>query len=158
MPATGTPWHKVAVGQPLRRVEPRHVRAVGGVRGLVLPVHPQAITILKRHVDAHDRGQRKAQIAAGVVGGRRPPVLRSRAHIVTFTRMDREDARGLILREWIRWRNEHIPLDQRPTGIDAKVFYRFLQRKHPDLLDFPCYGDKWVIIHGWLLSPGAVSD
>ena len=72
--------------------------------------------------------------------------------------MKREDARDLIRREWIRWRNEHIPLDQRPTGIDAKVFYRFLQRKHPDLLDFPCYGDKWLIVHDWLLSPGAVSD
>ena len=84
--------------------------------------------------------------------------LRSRRHIATIAFMEREDAHDLIRREWIRWRNEHIPLDQRPTGIDAKVFYRFLQRKHPDLLDFPCYGDKWLIVHDWLLSPGAVSD
>ena len=154
MPATGTPWHKVAVGQPLRRVEPRHVRAVGGVRGLVLPVHPQAITILKRHVDAHDRGQRKAQIAAGVVGGRRPPVLRSRAHIVTFTRMDREDARGLILREWLRWRNAQLPLYPRPTGKDAMAFYDHLRTSQPDLLDFPFDDDRWQN-RSWLASkPG----
>ena len=72
--------------------------------------------------------------------------------------MKRDDARHLILRQWIRWRTERLRLDQKPDGIDAMVFYRFLQRKHPDLLDFPYYGDKSLIVYGWLLSPGAVAD
>ena len=85
-------------------------------------------------------------------------VLRSHPRIATLAPMEREDARDLIRREWIRWRNEKLPLDKTPTGIDARVFYRFLQRKHPNLLDFPFAGHKWQIVHGWLLSPGAVSD
>ncbi len=72
--------------------------------------------------------------------------------------MKREDARDLIRREWIRWRNKKLPLDQTPTGVDAMVFYGFLQRSHPDLLDFPFDGDRWQIVHAWLLSPDAVSD
>ncbi len=95
-----------------------------------------------------------------LVGGgcQAPAVLHSHPRIATLAPMKREDARDLVGREWIRWRNEHIPLDQRPTGMDAKVFYSHLQRRHPDLLDFPYYGDKWAIVHDWLLSPGAVSD
>ena len=72
--------------------------------------------------------------------------------------MKREDARDLIRREWIRWRNAQLPLDQMPTGKDAMAFYDHLRFSQPDLLDFPFDGDKWLIVHGWLLSPGAVSD
>jgi len=72
--------------------------------------------------------------------------------------MKREDARDLIRREWLRWRNEHLPLDQRPTGKNAMAFYDHLRRNHPDLLDFQFDGDKWLIVHGWLLSPDAISD
>ncbi|MCH6545488.1 MAG: hypothetical protein IH796_05745 [Deltaproteobacteria bacterium] len=87
-----------------------------------------------------------------------PAVLRSHPRIATLAPMKREDARDLIRREWIRWRTEHLPLHERPSDTDAMMFYSHLQKNHPALLDFPYYGDKWPVVHAWLLSPGAVSD
>jgi hypothetical protein len=85
-------------------------------------------------------------------------VMRPHPHVATLAPMKREDARDLIRREWLRWRNEHLPLYPRPTGKDAMTFYDHLRRNQPDLLDFPFDGDRWLIVHGWLLSPGAVGD
>jgi len=85
-------------------------------------------------------------------------VLRLHPRIATLAPMKREDARDLIRREWIRWRNAQLPLYPRPTGKDAMAFYDHLRTSQPDLLDFPFDGDRWLIVHGWLLSPDAISD
>jgi len=100
----------------------------------------------------------REHVAPAGGGCQGPAILRPRPHIATIALMKRDDARSLILREWSRWRNEHLSLGQRADGADARVFYDHLRRAHPDLLDFPFDDDRWQTVHAWLLSPGAVSD
>lgn len=70
--------------------------------------------------------------------------------------MTQEEARQAILREWRAW----IPsqgVDQ-PSGRDALVFYQHLRNSRPDLLSFRSRGDRWQLVHGWLLRDRLVSD
>lgn len=71
--------------------------------------------------------------------------------------MRKEDARGLIISEWRRWKQANAP-DKHATGTDGFVFFGFLQREKPALLAFRSGGDKWQTVHGWLLRAGLVSD
>jgi hypothetical protein len=71
--------------------------------------------------------------------------------------MKRDDARRLIISEWHQWRQARIP-ETEANGTEGFVFFRFLQRERPGLLNFRDSGDKWQTIHAWLLRDGLVSD
>ena len=71
--------------------------------------------------------------------------------------MKKEDARGLIISEWRRWKQAQIP-SKNATGTDGLLFFTYLQREKPALLDFRSSGDPWQTVHGWLLRSGFVSD
>jgi hypothetical protein len=65
-------------------------------------------------------------------------------------------AKQAIIEEWDRWAIVH-PTDARTAG--GMLFFTYLQRTRPDLLvDFKSRGDKWQIVHSWLLSAGKVAD
>jgi hypothetical protein len=72
--------------------------------------------------------------------------------------MKKEDAKRLIISEWRDWKKTRPPSDNKPTGTDALIFFGNLQSNHPELLDFRYSGDKWQIVHSWLLSSGLVTD
>jgi hypothetical protein len=38
------------------------------------------------------------------------------------------------------------------------VFFGYLQKERPDLLDFRAVGSKWQIVHGWLRDGGRLKD
>lgn len=70
--------------------------------------------------------------------------------------MTKEDARRATLSEWHVWSaGKNLA---KPTGTDAMEFFNFLQRERDHLLAFRTPGDKWQIVHGWLLRAGVVSD
>jgi hypothetical protein len=70
--------------------------------------------------------------------------------------MTKEEARRAILSEWRSWvKAQNL---KNPTGTDGHIFYRFLRRERDDLLSFKAKGDKWQVLHGWLLRAGFVSD
>ncbi len=70
--------------------------------------------------------------------------------------MNQDNAEIQILSEWVDWRVENLVRDEQASGIDGVVFYDFLQKEKPHLLDFGRKGDKWQIIHAWLVREGAV--
>jgi hypothetical protein len=71
---------------------------------------------------------------------------------------DTEEKRSVI-REWDRWAADHIPTDQKPTGNDGMIFYNYLRKQRPQLLNFKTKGqDPWQIIHQWLLRDRKVVD
>jgi hypothetical protein len=58
-----------------------------------------------------------------------------------------EDARLAGLREYDRWTKDH-PNDAKKMG--GYVFFGYLEKERPDLLDFRAAGSKWQIVHLWL--------
>lgn len=72
--------------------------------------------------------------------------------------MKQADAKPLVISEWREWRRKKLPSDKKPTGTDGLVFFGHLRKNRPDLLDFRYSGDKWQIVHSWLLSAGLVTD
>lgn len=68
------------------------------------------------------------------------------------------DAEREIIAEWHQWRARTLSAVDKPTGNDAFVFFGYLGSERPELLGFQGSGDKWQIIHGWLLRRGYVSD
>jgi hypothetical protein len=73
--------------------------------------------------------------------------------------MRRDQRKSLILQEWDRWLQTQ-PIDPgKPTARDTLKFFCELQDRHSPLLDFrPVQGDKWKVIHDWLLNEGRVSQ
>jgi hypothetical protein len=71
------------------------------------------------------------------------------AHVVWQPRMalKKEKARREVLSEYDSWAKKH-PNDARMMG--GFLFFRYLQEKRADLLDFRTAGSKWPIVHGWL--------
>jgi hypothetical protein len=67
--------------------------------------------------------------------------------------------KSLLLQEWDRWLQTQ-PIDPpAATARDTLKFYCELQDRQSPLLDFrPTRGDKWRVIHAWLLNEGRVSD
>jgi hypothetical protein len=62
-----------------------------------------------------------------------------------------------------------LALSNRPRAIsdfglcDAKkmggyVFFGYLEKERPGLLDFRAVGSKWQIVHGWLRHGGRLKD
>ncbi len=60
--------------------------------------------------------------------------------------------------EWDRWRLAEFGAHEKLSGTHGLAFYMGLEKDKPKLLDFPAAGDKWQIVHGWLLKAGEVSD
>ena len=71
--------------------------------------------------------------------------------------MRQVEAKFLIVHEWACWRDKNLQPDEQGSGTDALAFYVFLQQEKPDLLDFNYQGDRWQIVHAWLLSDGLVA-
>jgi hypothetical protein len=70
-----------------------------------------------------------------------------------------EDARIDIEAAWHEWkrRGGFQPSDVL-TGTEGFAFFLYLESHRPDLLDFKYQGDKWQIVHSWLLQDGQVKD
>ncbi len=72
--------------------------------------------------------------------------------------MRQVEAEFLILHEWESWRANNPTREEKASSIDGLNFLAFLKSEKPHLLDFGRKGDKWQIIHAWLLREGAVCD
>ena len=72
--------------------------------------------------------------------------------------MRQVEADFLILHEWEGWRADNLTQDERASGTHGLAFFYFLQSEKPHLLDFKYRGDKWQIVHAWLLRKGLVCD
>jgi hypothetical protein len=72
--------------------------------------------------------------------------------------MRRDVRKSLILVEWDRWLKGQ-PDQTAPTARDTLKFFYDLQDQRSPLLDFrPSRGDKWQVIHAWLLNEGRCLD
>lgn len=67
----------------------------------------------------------------------------------------KDDAKRLILAEWDVWSPGHT--SGKPTGRDAFAFYAHLERHHPAWLTFRCRGDRWQVVHSWLIYASKVT-
>jgi hypothetical protein len=70
--------------------------------------------------------------------------------------MARDDspAKLAIIREWDAWSQDH---PGEAEIQDCMLFFSFLERERPDLLNFES-GDKWQDVHAWLLRERRVKD
>jgi hypothetical protein len=67
---------------------------------------------------------------------------------------DNSPAKIAIIEEWNTWASKHPWEAKTGTGF---LFFVYLKKFRPDLLlDFKSKGDKWQIVHTWLLSAGKV--
>jgi len=70
--------------------------------------------------------------------------------------MLKADAKRQVLqlfRQWAAVEGKPIPYDNPEGGL---AFYYWIQRNHSDVLSFRSAGDKWQVVHGWLLQAGLV--
>jgi hypothetical protein len=68
-----------------------------------------------------------------------------------------DEARRAVLREWDAWASEN-PEDAK-AGMAGMMFFAYLQRKRPELLDFKYPGaDKWQQVSAWLSSGSRIKD
>jgi hypothetical protein len=73
-----------------------------------------------------------------------------------MTKDEASPARIAIIEEWDAWAKKHPEKIKVAGGV---LFFTYLQTKRPDLLlDFKSPGDKWQIIHSWLLREGRVKS
>ena len=60
-----------------------------------------------------------------------------------------DPAKLAILQEWDVWAQKKGLIAHAENGM---LFYSHLKRNRPDLLlDFKYSGDKWEVVHAWLL-------
>ena len=69
----------------------------------------------------------------------------------------KKDAERRIIEEFLEWKSREIP-GQRASGTHALGFFVELQKEKPELFRFRHRGDKWQVVHAWLLRAGLVSD
>jgi hypothetical protein len=67
-----------------------------------------------------------------------------------------EEAKRQIYNEWRKWAEQHNAVVA--NGTTALIFYQFLRQERSYLLEFTAHGDKWQVVHGWLLQANLVSD
>jgi hypothetical protein len=67
----------------------------------------------------------------------------------------KDEAKWAIIREWDDWAPKH-PDDAKI--MNGMMFFTYLQKERPDLLEFKSSGDKWQDVHGWLLSDRRVKE
>ena len=70
--------------------------------------------------------------------------------------MTQDEARRDILREWLAWVAANNVTNA--NGTHGFLFFGFLQKERGHLLTFKASGDKWQVVHGWLLQAQLVSD
>lgn len=71
--------------------------------------------------------------------------------------MRKDIRKSLILLEWDRWLQTQT-LDPPTTRDTLRFFYELQDRRSP-LLDFrPGRGDRWKVIHTWLVNERRVSE
>ena len=67
--------------------------------------------------------------------------------------MKQEQAKRLVIQEWDLWIKKQRIAPGEATGRDSLKFYFELQDARSSLLDFRLKGgDKWLVIHTWLLN------
>ena len=71
-------------------------------------------------------------------------------------RMKSGEAKRLVLQEWDDWAAKNLPPGQKASGTDGLIFFGYLQRQRPHLLEFKASGDRWVTVHGWLAREGKI--
>ena len=64
------------------------------------------------------------------------------------------EAEFAVLAEWHAW----TPCLRDKTLMNGLMFFFYLQRHRPHLLNFEAYGDKWQDVHCWLLHAHCVKD
>lgn len=69
--------------------------------------------------------------------------------------LDNNPAKYPIIREWDAWSTLH-PNDAKIMG--GMMFFIYLQKERPELLQFRDKQDKWQTVHGWLLRERRVPD
>ena len=70
--------------------------------------------------------------------------------------MNRNEAKRLVLQEWDDWAAKNLPHGQKARGTDGLIFFGYLQRQRPHLLEFKASGDRLVTVHGWLAREGKI--
>jgi hypothetical protein len=71
--------------------------------------------------------------------------------------MKRVEAKRLVLQEWDDWAAKNVPSRQQARGTDGLIFFGYLQRQRPHLLEFKASsGDPWPTVHGWLAREGKI--
>jgi hypothetical protein len=70
-------------------------------------------------------------------------------------KMKKDDARLAVLRGYDRWAKAHPSKAKEMGGF---VFFRYLEKEKPDLLDFRGGASKWQIVHLWLRHGGRLED
>jgi hypothetical protein len=83
-------------------------------------------------------------------------VRRSKAPPREQHTMTRDQAKRAILEEWRSWAAE--TKIKNPNGRDGLRFFCFLEIECKHLLAFRASGDKWQVVHSWLLRAKLVSD
>ena len=69
--------------------------------------------------------------------------------------MRQDERKSLLLLEWDRWLQTQLIDPPAPTARDTLKFFCELQDRRSPLLDFrPSRGDRWQVIHAWLLNEG----
>lgn len=69
--------------------------------------------------------------------------------------MRQDERKSLLLLEWDRWLQTQLIDPPAPTARDTLKFFCELQDRRSPLLDFrPSRGDRWQVIHAWLLNAG----
>jgi len=72
-----------------------------------------------------------------------------------MARKEDSPAKWAIIREWDAWALKN-PDD--PKKLNGMYFFTYLEKEHPDLLDFKHPGDKWQLVHAWLLREHRVDN
>jgi hypothetical protein len=71
--------------------------------------------------------------------------------------MKQDQAKRLLIQEWDQWIKKQRIAPVKATGRDSLKFFFELQDARSSLLDFRSKGgDKWLVIHTWLLSADRV--
>jgi hypothetical protein len=71
--------------------------------------------------------------------------------------MKRDEAKRLVLQEWDVWAAKNLPAGQKASGTDGLIFFGYLQKQRPHLLEFKTStGDRWPTVHGWLSREGKI--
>ena len=63
--------------------------------------------------------------------------------------MSKEQARQAVVSEYDSWAKKH---PNEASMMGGFLFFRYLQTDKSDLLEFRAVGNKWQIVHGWILD------
>lgn len=71
--------------------------------------------------------------------------------------MTQVQAKAMVLslfKEWAADNGKRIPHEAVEGGM---LFYGWLEKERPEALNFRASGDKWQVVHGWLLHSRMVT-